>query len=58
MKSGYAGKELLAEFIKNAEAAGSKVFLAKDTKEANDYVINLGQTERSQTHCQIQINGI
>ena len=36
-------KELLAEFIKNAEAAGSKVFLAKDTKEANDYVINLAK---------------
>ena len=36
-------KELLAEFIKNAEAAGSKVFLAKDTKEANDYVISLAK---------------
>ncbi len=36
-------KQLLAEFIKNAEAAGSKVFLAKDTKEANDYVINLAK---------------
>ena len=36
-------KELLAEFIKNAEAAGSKIFLAKDTKEANDYVINLAK---------------
>ena len=36
-------KELLAEFIKNAEAAGSKVFIAKDTKEANDYVINLAK---------------
>ncbi len=36
-------KELLAEFIKNAEAAGSKVFVAKDTKEANDYVINLAK---------------
>ena len=36
-------KELLAEFIKNAEAAGSKVFLARDTKEANDYVIKLAK---------------
>lgn len=36
-------KELLAEFIKNAEAAGSIVFLAKDVKEANDYVINLAK---------------
>ncbi len=36
-------KELLAEFIQNAEAAGSKVFIAKDTKEANDYVINLAK---------------
>ncbi len=36
-------KELLAEFIKNAEAAGSKVFIAKDTKEANDYVISLAK---------------
>jgi iron-sulfur cluster protein len=36
-------KELLAEFIKNAQAAGSKIFLAKDTKEANDYVINLAK---------------
>jgi len=36
-------KELLAEFIKNAEAAGSTVFIAKDTKEANDYVINLAK---------------
>jgi iron-sulfur cluster protein len=34
-------KELLAEFVKNAEAAGSKVFLAKDVKEANDYVRDL-----------------
>ncbi|MGB3211270.1 MAG: L-lactate dehydrogenase (quinone) large subunit LdhH [Desulforhopalus sp.] len=36
-------KELLAEFITNAEAAGSKVFIAKDTKEANDYVISLAK---------------
>ena len=36
-------KELLAEFIKNAEKAGSKVFIAKDTKEANDYVIRLAK---------------
>jgi iron-sulfur cluster protein len=34
-------KELLAEFVKNAEAAGSTVFLAKDVKEANDYVRDL-----------------
>ncbi|WP_136809431.1 L-lactate dehydrogenase (quinone) large subunit LdhH [Desulfosediminicola flagellatus] len=38
-------KELLAEFIKNAEAAGSKVFLAKDVKEANDYVIKLAKSK-------------
>ena len=38
-------KELLAEFIKNAEAAGSKVFLAKNTKEANDYVIKLAKSK-------------
>jgi len=36
-------KELLAEFIKNAEAAGSTVFVAKDVKEANDYVIRLAK---------------
>lgn len=36
-------KELLAEFIKNAEAAGSIVFVAKDVKEANDYVIDLAK---------------
>ncbi|MEE4136213.1 MAG: LUD domain-containing protein [Desulforhopalus sp.] len=36
-------RELMAEFIKNAEAAGSKVFLAKDVKEANEYVIALAK---------------
>lgn len=36
-------KELLDQFIENAEKAGSKVFIAKDTKEANDYVIKLAQ---------------
>lgn len=41
--------ELLAEFIKNAEAAGSQVFLAKDTKEANDYVIKLAK-QKGATH--------
>ncbi len=40
-------KELLAEFIKNAEAAGSTVFLAKDTKEANDYVIQLAKEKKA-----------
>ncbi len=40
-------KELLAEFIKNAEAAGSKVFIAKDTKEANDYVVNLAKSKNA-----------
>ncbi len=40
-------KELMAEFIKNAEAAGSKVFLAKDTQEANDYVINLAKQKKA-----------
>ena len=36
-------KELLAQFIKNAESAGSIIFLAKDVKEANEYVINLAK---------------
>ena len=40
-------KELLDEFIKNAEAAGSKVFIAKDVKEANDYVINLAKKKNA-----------
>lgn len=40
-------KELLAQFIKNAEAAGSKVFLAKDTKEANEYVIRLAKEKKA-----------
>ncbi len=40
-------KELLAEFVKNAEAAGSTVFIAKDTKEANDYVINLAKEKNA-----------
>jgi iron-sulfur cluster protein len=40
-------KALLAEFIKNAEAAGSKVFIAKDTKEANDYVIQLAKQKKA-----------
>ena len=40
-------KELLAEFIKNAEAAGSKVFIAKDTQEANEYVINLAKKKNA-----------
>lgn len=42
-------KELLDEFIKNAEAAGSKVFIAKDTKEANDYVINLAKQKKAKS---------
>jgi iron-sulfur cluster protein len=40
-------KELMAEFIRNAEAAGSQVFIAKDTKEANDYVINLARQKNA-----------
>ncbi|MFH0785509.1 MAG: LUD domain-containing protein [Pseudomonadota bacterium] len=40
-------KEILAQFIKNAEAAGSKVFLAKDTKEANEYVIALAKEKEA-----------
>lgn len=40
-------KELLDEFIKNAEAAGSKVFIARDTHEANDYVINLAKQKKA-----------
>jgi iron-sulfur cluster protein len=42
-------KKLLQEFIKNAEAAGSKVFIAKNTQEANDYVINLAKQKKA-TH--------
>jgi iron-sulfur cluster protein len=42
-------KALLAEFIKNAEAAGSTVFIAKDTKEANDYVANLARKKGAKT---------
>ncbi len=40
-------KELLAQFIKNAEAAGSKVFIARDTKEANEYVIRLAKEKKA-----------
>ncbi len=40
-------KELLAQFIKNAEAAGSKVFIAKDTTEANEYVIRLAKEKKA-----------
>lgn len=40
-------KELLNEFIANAEAAGSNVFVAKDTKEANDYVITLAKEKKA-----------
>ena len=36
-------EELLAEFIKNAEAAGSKVYIAKDAADANNYIINLAK---------------
>lgn len=38
-------KVLLDQFIKNAEAAGSTVFVAKNTKEANDYVIKLAKSK-------------
>src|SRR6056297_302946 len=41
-------KELLEEFVRNAEAVGSKVFIAKNTQEANDYVINLGRSKGAQ----------
>ncbi|MFO7577642.1 MAG: LUD domain-containing protein [Pelovirga sp.] len=40
-------KELLADFIRNAEAAGSKVFVARDTREANDYVIALARQKNA-----------
>lgn len=40
-------KQLLTEFIKNAEAAGSTVFIAKDTQEANDYVIELAKKKNA-----------
>jgi iron-sulfur cluster protein len=40
-------KELLADFIRNAEAAGSRVFIAKNTKEANEYVINLAKQKKA-----------
>ncbi len=42
-------KELLDQFVTNAEAAGSKVFLAKDTKEANDYVIKLAKQKQAKS---------
>lgn len=42
-------KQLLDEFIKNAEAAGSKIYIAKDTKEANDYVINLAKAKKAKS---------
>ncbi len=42
-------EELLEEFIKNAERAGSKVFIAKDTKEANDYVAALAKEKGAKT---------
>ncbi|HKJ65706.1 MAG TPA: LUD domain-containing protein, partial [Desulfopila sp.] len=42
-------KELLDQFVMNAEAAGSKVFLAKDTKEANDYVIKLAKQKQAKS---------
>jgi len=35
--------ELLAEFIKNAQAAGSKVYIARDAADANNYIINLAR---------------
>lgn len=38
-------KELLAQFVRNAKAAGSTVFIAKDTREANDYVIKLAKSK-------------
>lgn len=41
-------KELLEEFVRNAEAVGSKVFIAKNTREANDYVINLARSKGAQ----------
>lgn len=41
-------KELLAEFVRNAEAVGSKVYIAKNTQEANDYVINLARSKNAQ----------
>lgn len=41
-------KELLKEFVRNAEAAGSKVFIAKNTQEANDYVVNLARSKDAQ----------
>ncbi len=40
-------KELLAQFISNAEAAGSRVFIARNTQEANDYVINLARQKNA-----------
>ncbi|CAG0904610.1 unnamed protein product [Cyprideis torosa] len=40
-------KELLKEFITNAEAAGSIVFLARDQKEANEYVVRLAKQKKA-----------
>ncbi len=42
-------EELLAEFIKNAEAAGSTVFIARDTREANEYVAALAVEKGAKT---------
>jgi L-lactate dehydrogenase complex protein LldF len=35
--------ELLEEFEKNALANGARVFWARDAKEANEYIVNLGK---------------
>lgn len=40
-------KELLKEFIRNAQAAGSTVYVAKNTKEANEYVVNLAKQKNA-----------
>ncbi len=40
-------KELLTEFITNAEKAGSTVFVAQDVQEANDYVINIARKNKA-----------
>lgn len=40
-------KKLLVQFINNAEKAGSTVFLARDTREANEYVIELARKKKA-----------
>jgi iron-sulfur cluster protein len=40
-------KKLLVQFINNAKKAGSTVFLARNTQEANEYVIELARKKKA-----------